>query len=421
MLALDSAKCSPLNEDYMEQTWRWFGPSDPISLDQIRQSGATGIVTAIHENYRGAAWTEEEVATRKAEIDAAGLNWSVAESIPVTDAVKRRTADWDRDVDAYCTSLRRVARAGVKTICYNFMPVVDWTRTDLAYRLASGSAALRFDLAEFAAYDAFVLKRPDARDGYSDATIEKAERLAAGFDDQAIASLEATIIKGLPGAEGGHDREGIRQRIDGYGGIDDTTYRKNLVAFLEAVVPVAAEEGARLCIHPDDPPYSLFGLPRVVSTVEDYRTLLDAVPDPSNGVTFCAGSLGSRADNDLIAMAKLLAPRVHFIHMRQVMLEEDGSFYEDEHLEDGSPLVDLVRVFMSEEARRVASGSGEPSIPMRPDHGVLFDADTAHAGQPGYSWVGRLKGLAELRGVAEAVARFGLADAAMIDRDYAGA
>jgi len=404
----------------MEQTWRWFGPSDPISLDQIRQSGATGIVTAIHENYRGDAWTQAEVGARKSEIEAAGLDWSVVESIPVTDAVKRRTGDWERDVDAYCTTLRRVARAGVKTICYNFMPVVDWTRTDLAFRLASGSAALRFDLAEFAAYDAFVLKRQGARDSYADATVEKAERLARHFDEAAIARLEATIIQGLPGAEGGHDRDGIRRRIEGYAGIDDDTYRANLIAFLEAVVPVAAEEGARLAIHPDDPPYSLFGLPRVVSTVADYRTLLDAVPNRANGITFCAGSLGSRADNDIIAMAKLLAPRIHFIHLRHVTLEADGSFYEDEHLCEGSPLVDLVRIFMSDEARRVASGSGEPSIPMRPDHGVLFDADTAHAALPGYSWVGRLKGLAELRGVAEAVTRFGLADPAMIDDAYAG-
>ena len=401
----------------MEQTWRWFGPTDPISLDQIRQSGATGIVSAIHENYRGQPWTEAEVAGRKAEIEAAGLTWSVVESIPVTDAVKRRTADWQRDVEAYCTTLRRVASAGVRTVCYNFMPVVDWTRTDLTYRLDNGSAALRFDIAEFAAYDVFVLRRPDARDDYADAVLAKAERLAGRFDDETIARLEATIIQGLPGAEGGHDRDGIRARIESYGDLDDATFRANLIAFLEVVVPVAAAEGVRLGIHPDDPPYSLFGLPRVVSTIEDCRTLLDAVPDPANGITYCAGSFGSRPDNDLVAMARVLAPRVHFAHLRLVTLEEDGSFFEDEHLRAGSPLVDLVRVLMAEEARRAAAGAGERSIPMRPDHGALFDAD-AYAALPGYSWIGRLKGLAELRGVAHAVDRFGLADPTLIAADY---
>ena len=403
----------------MEQTWRWFGPSDPISLDQIRQSGATGIVSAIHENYRGDAWTEAEVAARKAEIEAAGLTWSVVESIPVTDAIKRRTSDWERDVDAYCTTLRRVARAGVPTICYNFMPVVDWTRTDLTYRLANGSSALRFDTAEFATYDVFVLQRAGARDAYTDDVVEQAERLAAAFDDAAIARLEKTVIQGLPGGEGSHDREGIRARIEGYAGIDDATLRDNLIAFLKVVVPVAVEEGVRLGIHPDDPPYSLFGLPRVVSTLEDCRAFLDAVPQPANGITFCAGSFGSRPDNDLVSMARVLAPRVNFTHLRLVTLEDDGSFFEDEHLRAGSPLVDIVRVFMAEEARRAAKGETRPPIPMRPDHGALFDADQAHAALPGYSWVGRLKGLAELRGVANAVDRFGLADPVLIAPDYA--
>ncbi|MEM7443777.1 MAG: mannonate dehydratase [Pseudomonadota bacterium] len=403
----------------MEQTWRWFGPSDPISLDQIRQSGATGIVSAIHENYRGAAWTEDEVLDRKNRIESAGLAWSVVESIPVTDAVKMRTADWDRDIEAYRTTLRRVARAGIKTICYNFMPVVDWTRTDLSYRLDSGSAALRFDLAEFAAYDAFILKRPGARDDYSPDILERAERLAGEFSDTDIARLETTIIQGLPGGEGGHDREGIAMLIQGYAEIDDDTYRANLVAFLEAVVPVAAEEGARLGIHPDDPPFSLFGLPRVVSTIDDCKILLDAVPDRANGITFCAGSFGSRSDNDLVAMARLLAPRVNFAHLRLVTLEPDGSFYEDEHLRAESALVDLVRILMAEEARRAESGDQTAPIPMRPDHGALFDGDEAHASQPGYSWIGRLKGLAELRGVAQSVDRFGLADPTLIDPHYA--
>jgi mannonate dehydratase len=385
----------------MKETWRWFGPGDPIPLDHIKQAGATGIVSALHHLYRGEAWPLEEVLKRRDEILAAGFAWSVVESIPIHNSIKLRSGSHTRFVDAWKDTLAAVAKADVRVVCYNFMPVVDWTRTDLKWRLPSTGYALRFDAVDFASYDIFVLRRKKAEADYSEDRVQAAR---ARFDSMLEArkgDLEQTIIAGLPGAEASYDRETIRGLITEYQGITAVELRNNLVAFLQEVVPVASEVGVRLAIHPDDPPWSLFGLPRVVSTAEDVRTIFAACDTLSNGLTFCVGSFGARADNDLLAMAREFGARIHFLHLRQVTREPDGSFYEAEHLAGSSDMVGSIRAMMNEEARRRRSGRPDHEIPMRPDHGHLLADDISKKVNPGYSLVGRLKGLAELRGVVQ--------------------
>lgn len=385
----------------MKETWRWFGPHDPISLAQVKQAGASGIVTALHHIYRGEAWPLEEVLKRKAEIEAEGLVWSVVESIPVHNSIKLRSGDFRRYVEAWKDSLAAVAKAGVKVVCYNFMPVVDWTRTDLKWRLPSSGYALRFDAVDFAAYDMFLLQRKNATAQYHPAQIAAAR---ARFDSMPVArraDLENTIIAGLPGAEASYDRETIRRQLSEYEGITPSDLRSNLTAFLREIVPLAQELGLRLGIHPDDPPWPLFGLPRVVSTAEDVRQILNTVNVRANGLTFCIGSFGARADNDLLSMIREFAPRIHFVHLRQVTREADGSFYEAEHLRGSSDMVGAVRALLLEESRRRRVGAADHEIPMRPDHGHLLADDLHKEVNPGYSLVGRLKGLAELRGVID--------------------
>jgi mannonate dehydratase len=385
----------------MKETWRWFGPGDPIPLNHIKQAGATGIVSALHHLYRGEAWPLEEVLKRRDEILAAGFAWSVVESIPIHNSIKLRSGSHTRFVDAWKDTLAAVAKADVRVVCYNFMPVVDWTRTDLKWRLPSTGYALRFDAVDFASYDIFVLRRKKAEADYSEDRVQAAR---ARFDSMLEArkgDLEQTIIAGLPGAEASYDRETIRGLITEYQGITAVELRNNLVAFLQEVVPVASEVGVRLAIHPDDPPWSLFGLPRVVSTAEDVRTIFAACDTLSNGLTFCVGSFGARADNDLLAMAREFGARIHFLHLRQVTREPDGSFYEAEHLAGSSDMVGSIRAMMNEEARRRRSGRPDHEIPMRPDHGHLLADDISKKVNPGYSLVGRLKGLAELRGVVQ--------------------
>src|SRR5580692_2983830 len=385
----------------MKETWRWFGPDDPVPLDHIKQAGATGIVSALHHLYRGEAWPLEEVLKRRDEILAAGFAWSVVESIPIHNSIKLRSGSYTRFVDAWKDTLAAVAKADVRVVCYNFMPVVDWTRTDLKWRLPSTGYALRFDAVDFASYDIFVLRRKNAEADYSEDRVQAAR---ARFDSMLEArkgDLEQTIIAGLPGAEASYDRETIRGLITEYQGITAVELRNNLVAFLQEVVPVASEVGVRLAIHPDDPPWSLFGLPRVVSTAEDVRTIFAACDTLSNGLTFCVGSFGARADNDLLAMAREFGARIHFLHLRQVTREPDGSFYEAEHLAGSSDMVGSIRAMMNEEARRRRSGRPDHEIPMRPDHGHLLADDISKKVNPGYSLVGRLKGLAELRGVVQ--------------------
>ncbi len=389
----------------MEQTWRWFGPQDPVTLADVRQTGATGIVSALHQITSGEAWTVEAVAERRAMIEKAGLTWSVVESIPVHDDIKTRSGNFRRYIDNWIASLRACAAGGVTTICYNFMPVVDWTRTNLMWQVADGSYALRFDMVDFAAYDVFILERRGAEASYPEAVLSAARTRLAGMSEADKDALERNIIAGLPGSDFTRDRAGMRKLLSAYDGIGPAELRTNLVAFLQEVAPVAEEVGARLCIHPDDPPFSLFGLPRVVSTAEDARAVLAAADAPANGLTFCVGSYGARADNDLVAMVREFGPRIHFAHLRNVKREDDGSFFEDDHLAGSSDMIGVIGALLDEEARRRAEGRADAVIPMRPDHGHLMLDDVGKKTNPGYSCIGRLRGLAELRGVMMALER----------------
>lgn len=385
----------------MIETWRWFGPQDPISLDQIKQAGATGIVSALHHLYRGEAWPLDEVLKRKAEIRSAGLIWSVVESIPVHNSIKLRSGPYRRYIAAWKDSLAAIAKAGVPVVCYNFMPLVDWTRTNLKWRLPSTGYALRFDAVDFAAYDLFLLERPGGELDYAPERVDAARARFDSMSETQRDELERAIIAGLPGAESSYDRQLFRESRAEWEGIAPADLHSALVAFLQEVVPVAEELGLRLAIHPDDPPWPLFGLPRVVSTAGDARSILAGVVSPAHGLTFCVGSYGARADNDLLAMVREFAPRIHFAHLRQVVCEADGSFYEAEHLHGSSDMVGVIRLLLGEESRRRRINRGDHEIPMRPDHGHLLADDINKKTNPGYSYVGRLKGLAELRGVVE--------------------
>ena len=388
----------------MEHTWRWFGPRDPISLADIRQTGATGIVTALHEIANGEVWPVAAIAERKALIEAAGLSWSVVESIPVHEDIKRGLPGRERYLENYRQSLRNLAQCGIDVVCYNFMPVLDWTRTQLAHRLPDGGWALRFDQDAFAAFDLCILQRDGAEAEYSAAEIERARRHHAGLDDAGREELVRTLIAGLPGAEEGYTVADLRALLATYAGIDAARLREHLAVFLQAVVPVAEEVGIRLGVHPDDPPRPLLGLPRVVSTAADAQWLLDAVPSPANGLTFCTGSYGVRADNDLVAMARQFAPRIHFVHLRATRREADPrSFHEAHHLDGDVDMVGVIRELVREERRRARDGGAR--LPMRPDHGHQLLDDQGRRTNPGYSLIGRLKGLAELRGVEQAVRR----------------
>ncbi|MDX8539650.1 mannonate dehydratase [Mesorhizobium abyssinicae] len=394
----------------MEQCWRWYGPDDPVTLDHIKQAGATGIVTALHNIYDGSAWPLDAILERKRIVEAAGLTWSVVESIPVHNSIKIGSAERQRYAGWYKDTIRALAKAGISTICYNFMPVVDWTRTDLMYRLATTGYALRFDAIDFAAYDLFVLKRKNAEAGYSQARLEEAEARLKSLSDAQIEKVERNLIAGLPATERKYNRETMREALADYDAIGPAELRANLAWFLKEIILVAEEVGARMCIHPDDPPFSLFGLPRVVSTAADARFILETVDSPANGLTFCTGSYGVRADNDLVAMIGEFAPRIHFAHLRNVTREADGSFYEAEHLEGSTDMAAVILALMKEETRRRREGRSDWRIPMRPDHGHLLADDIGKTRiNPGYSLIGRLKGLAELRGIMRAVERFELA------------
>lgn len=393
----------------MIETWRWFGPTDLITLKKIKQAGATGIVTSLHHVPTGDVWEIDEIQAHKALIENEGLTWSVIESIPVHNDIKTRTGNYLQLIENYKQSIVNAAKCGVYTICYNFMPVVDWTRTNLMYQLPNQSHALRFEMTDFAAYDIFILKRENARESYLPAVVEKAESVIASMSDEAKLLLEKNIIAGLPGGEGSYTRDTIREAIEQFIELGTEGFRENLFAFLRDIIPIAEEAGAKMCIHPDDPPFSLFGLPRVVSTAEDARKLLAAYPSPANGLTMCAGSYGARGDNDLVEMVKEFAERVYFVHLRNVTREEDGSFYESDHLDGDNDMVGLVHALLSEEKRRLNLGESPQlcGIPMRPDHGHLLEDELNTPGvKPGYGYVGRLKGLAELRGVMHAVGSF---------------
>ena len=391
----------------MQETWRWFGPQDPISLRQISQAGATGLVSALDHIPTGEAWPKADILERKQLIEDAGLVWSVVESVPVHNAIKSRSDGFERMIDNYKTSLTNLGRAGIKTVCYNFMPVVDWTRTNLDYELPNKSTALRFEMADFAAYDLFVLEREGSEKSYSPDTLERAQKRFKSMTDEEVGALERNIIAGLPGGEGSYDRSSIKTAIQRFARFSNEEYRAHLFAFLEEVIPVAEQAGIVMAIHPDDPPFSLFGLPRVVSTAEDVRLLTNKMNSVANGITMCAGSFGARSDNDLVAMVREFSDRIYFVHLRNVKREDDGSFIEAEHLDGDNDMLGLIDALLGEEMRRHQDDNSiQRTIPMRPDHGHTMDTDRAEkSNRPGYAYAGRMRGLAELRGAIYAVKR----------------
>jgi mannonate dehydratase len=389
----------------MRQAWRWFGPNDPVSLDDIRQAGATDVVHALHHLAPGEVWMLADVKARKALIDTpppgrSKLTWSIVESIPVPDDVKRLGAGATKSVDAWVASLEAVAGAGIFTVCYNFMPIVDWTRTDLDWPLPNGAQALRFEQSRFAAFDLYILKRPGAESDYSDAEKKAARAALDSMSDADIESLSKTIAAGLPGGTtDALDLDAFRERLASYKGIDAAKLRAHLIEFLKVIVPKADALNVKLTLHPDDPPRSLFGLPRIASTAADYQALFDAVPSPANGMCYCTGSLGVSAQNDLPAIAKQFAKRIYFAHLRATKREPDGSFYEADHLDGDVDMVAVLSALLAEDRTRSAS----ETIPFRPDHGHRMLDDLKKRTNPGYSAIGRLKGLAELRGVIKAL------------------
>ena len=388
----------------MEETWRWFWPDDVVTLEQIREAGVTGIVTALDQVSTGEVWPPGDIEERKALIEKADMTWSVVESVPVSNDIKRRSGDYRRHIGNYQQTLRNLGAAGVHRVCYNFMPVLDWTRTELTYQLSNTSLALRFDMTDFAAYDLFLLRREGARESYSEETISRASERFQTMSGTSRAGLERNIIGGLPGGEGRYDRDGLKDAIERFSTLDVERYRAHLFLFLRAIIPVAEKADVVMAIHPDDPPFSLFGLPRVVSTVTDARALLDAVPSPSNGLTMCAGSYGARGDNDLVAMIREFHDRIYFVHLRNIRREGDGSFYESQHLDGDNDIVGIVSALLDEEQRRGELPPGRNTIPMRPDHGHTMGEEKTDARvRPGYSYLGRMKGLAELRGVIHAL------------------
>lgn len=388
----------------MEETWRWFGPDDTVTLENVCQAGATGVVTALDHIPTGEAWPLDDILERKRLIESFGLSWSVVESVPLHNDIKTRTGDFERHIDNYRTSITNLGAAGIKRVCYNFMPVVDWTRTNLGYELPNRSDALRFDMADFVAYDVHILKRPGAEACYDAAQLARAESRFASMDTAEQNALEANIIAGLPGGEGSYDRAGITRAIAEFSALGNAGMRANLIAFLADILPAAEQAGVRMAIHPDDPPFSLFGLPRVVSTADDARALLAAVPSPANGLTMCAGSYGARSDNDLVGMIREFGPHIEFVHLRNVRREDDGSFHESEHLDGDNDIVGIIDALLDEEQRRRKDGETMTTIPMRPDHGHTLGEERSQPGvRPGYSFGGRMKGLAELRGVIHAL------------------
>jgi mannonate dehydratase len=389
----------------LEQTFRWFGPSDPVTLTAIRQTGATGIVTALHHIPAGEVWSLEEIKKRKDTIAAAKLKWSVVESVNIHESIKTASAERDEYIEKYITSLKNLSAAGIKTVCYNFMPVLDWTRTNLDFRLPNNASALRYHAPAVAAFDLYILEREDAFKEFTPEQQQAAKQYLDSLNTEEKKYLTNTIMAGLPGTDEVFTVAEFREHLQKYAETDAVALKANLAYFLRAIIPDAEKAGIKMCIHPDDPPFPILGLPRVVSTEADLKYIIDSCPSPSNGITFCTGSLGARADNDLPGIVERLGARIHFLHLRNVRREADGSFYEDDHLTGSTDMYAVMKNIIREQQKRMDSGRIDTAIPMRPDHGHKLLDDVNYNTYPGYSAIGRLKGLAELRGLEMGIKR----------------
>lgn len=383
----------------MHQTMRWYGPNDPVSLQDIRQAGCSGVVTALHQISVGEVWTLDAIEERKNIIEAAGLTWTVVESLPVSDDIKRRTGSFEIHIENYKTSLINLSKAGLKVITYNFMPVLDWLRTDVEYRLPTGAKALYFERIAFLAFDIYLLNRPNARNDYSEKELNEVDEYWFSIEQNEKDRILKNCLLGLPGSDIPFTPALVLEELEKYAHIDDTVLRKHLVLFLEAILPTAAEHGLVMAIHPDDPPYAVLGLPRIVSTIDDLRFIIQSVPSTANGLCFCTGSLGSRPDNNLVEMIQELGDSINFLHLRNTKRDEKGNFYEANHLEGDTDMYAVIKAISEIQIKR------NISLPMRPDHGHQMLDDLHKTTYPGYSAIGRLKGLAEIRGVEFAISK----------------